>query len=34
MAAQRPRLVALAIRHRLPTMHDVGIYVEAGGLIS
>ena len=32
--AHRPRMTELAIRHRLPTMHDYGLFVEAGGLAS
>jgi len=30
----RARLAALAIQHRLPSMHGVGAYVDAGGLAS
>jgi len=32
--SHRARLAALAIRHRLPSMHGVEAYVEAGGLAS
>lgn len=31
---QRVHLAALAVQHRLPSMHGVGGYVEAGGLAS
>jgi putative tryptophan/tyrosine transport system substrate-binding protein len=34
MVAHRPRLVDLAARYRLPAMHEVNSFVEAGGLIS
>jgi putative ABC transport system substrate-binding protein len=30
----RARIAELALKHRLPTMHDVREYVEAGGLMS
>lgn len=30
----RPRIAELALKHRLPTMHDFREYVEAGGLMS
>ena len=30
----RERLAALALKHRLPSMHTVSEYVDAGGLIS
>jgi putative tryptophan/tyrosine transport system substrate-binding protein len=32
--AQRERLVALAARHRVPTLYEARIYAAAGGLIS
>jgi putative ABC transport system substrate-binding protein len=32
--AHRPRITQLAIRHRLPSMHDYSVFVEAGGLAS
>jgi putative ABC transport system substrate-binding protein len=31
---RRHQLVALVARHRLPTMYDLRLYVEAGGLLS
>jgi putative ABC transport system substrate-binding protein len=31
---ERERIGALALKHRLPTMHSVSEYVDAGGLIS
>jgi putative ABC transport system substrate-binding protein len=33
-AGQRDRLVALAARHRLPTMYPLDVFVAAGGLMS
>ena len=32
--AHRPRMTQLAIRHRLPTMHEHRVFVEMGGLAS
>jgi putative tryptophan/tyrosine transport system substrate-binding protein len=34
VAAQRPQIAALAVKHRLPTMYDRAEYVNAGGLTS
>lgn len=32
--ANRQRIADLSLRHRLPSLHDESIYVEAGGLLS
>jgi putative ABC transport system substrate-binding protein len=34
LEAQRPRIIELAARHRLPTMYEQRDFVEAGGFIS
>jgi putative ABC transport system substrate-binding protein len=34
LASQRPRIVGLAARHRLPAVYDLGWWADAGGLLS
>ena len=34
VSSRREKIAELAVQHRLPTMHEIGAYVEAGGLIA